>query len=80
MTASTKHNNPGGGESQTWQPPLLFDAKDVMRECRVNRHAALELMYRAGAIKLGRSVRVMPEDLRAYLASQKGKAKGVINS
>jgi len=43
--------------------PRLLDVKDVMATCHVGRDQAFALMARAGRLKLGRSVRVRPEDL-----------------
>lgn len=77
-----QHNNPGGDEAPsvalTWKQPLLFDARDVAKKCRCNRHRALELMHEAGAVRLGRSVRVRPADLDALLARM-AKGGGINN-
>lgn len=48
--------------------PPLFDADDVVRICKVGKNAAYEIMHRAGAIKLGRGLRLRPQDLENYLA------------
>jgi hypothetical protein len=75
MTASTKHNNRGGGESQTWHPPLLLSVKDVKRKCDCGKQRALELIHAAGMIRLGRRVYVRPSTLDEYLAGleQRGR-------
>ncbi len=47
--------------------PRLLTVKDVARLCQINRHAARQLVERAGRIPLGRSVRCRPEDLDRVL-------------
>jgi hypothetical protein len=46
----------------------LVDTKAVMWLASCGRHAARDLMYRAGAVKLGRSLRVRVEDLDRIIA------------
>jgi hypothetical protein len=48
---------------------LLLSAKEVAELCGLGRHAALELMHRAGAVVIGRRVRVRPADLDAYFVA-----------
>jgi hypothetical protein len=47
-------------------PPLLT-IKDVMRLLQVGERQAYEIAHAAGTVRLGRSLRVRPEDLSAYL-------------
>ena len=47
-------------------PPLLT-IKDVMHLLQVGERQAYEIAHAAGTVRLGRSLRVRPEDLRAYL-------------
>jgi hypothetical protein len=79
---ATKHGNKNRSTSSNgefvWQPPMLLDAKQVAASCGVDRHEALRLMHAAGAVILGRRVRVRPQDLDDYLS--RIRKKGVINS
>jgi hypothetical protein len=50
-------------------PPILLTHHDVMARCAVNRDKAFELMHSAGAIRLGRSLRVLERDLVTYLTT-----------
>jgi hypothetical protein len=45
--------------------------------CKVGKNAAYEIMHRAGAIKLGRGLRLRPQDLEAYLAGLAGGGSNV---
>ena len=47
-------------------PPLLT-IKDIMRLLQVGERQAYEIAHAAGTVRLGRSLRVRPEDLSAYL-------------
>lgn len=47
-------------------PPLLT-IKDIMRQLQVGERQAYEIAHAAGTVRLGRSLRVRPEDLSAYL-------------
>jgi Mn-dependent DtxR family transcriptional regulator len=47
-------------------PPLLT-IKDIMRLLQVGERQAYEIAHSAGTVRLGRSLRVRPEDLSAYL-------------
>jgi hypothetical protein len=47
--------------------PQYLNVQDVMRVVKVARSTAYELMYRLGAIKIGRSTRLMKAKLDTYL-------------
>jgi hypothetical protein len=47
-------------------PPLLT-IKDIMRLLQVGERQAYEIAHAAGTVRLGRSLRVRPKDLSAYL-------------
>lgn len=68
MAVQQRKDKPGSEDRTAWPTPLLLDAQDVARLCRVDRHQALLLMHAAGSVRLGRRVRVRPADLDAYLA------------
>jgi hypothetical protein len=48
--------------------PRLWAVKDVMSALRVHRDRAYQVMHQAGAVKLGRCLRVRPEDIDALLS------------
>jgi hypothetical protein len=54
-------------------PPLL-DIKDVRRIFGVSPDIAYQIMHSCGVIKLGRSLRVRPEDLESYIEQQRVSA------
>jgi hypothetical protein len=47
-------------------PPLLT-IRDIMRLLQVGERQAYEIAHAAGTVRLGRSLRVRPEDLSAHL-------------
>jgi hypothetical protein len=47
-------------------PPLLT-IRDIMRLLQVGERQAYEIAHAAGTVRLGRSLRVRPEDLSAFL-------------
>jgi hypothetical protein len=47
-------------------PPLLT-IKDIMHLLQVGERQAYEVAHAAGTVRLGRSLRVRPGDLSAYL-------------
>ncbi len=58
-------------------PPLLT-IKDIMRLLQVGERQAYEVAHAAGTVRLGRSLRVRPEDLSAYL--QRVAVRGLAES
>jgi hypothetical protein len=54
-------------ETVSFDVPALLQLEDVKRICGVGSNQAYLLMHGAGPIKLGRSIRVRPQDLSAYL-------------
>jgi hypothetical protein len=55
---------------------LLWTTTDVVRLCQVNKHAAVELIHAAGAIRIGRrSLRVRPADLEALLDRRRARGE-----
>ncbi len=53
----------------------LLTIRDVMLSCRIGRDAAFKVAREAGALKLGRSLRLRVEDLDAYLAKLKAEGQ-----
>jgi hypothetical protein len=47
--------------------PQLLTFRDVMRICQTHRDRAFQIMHMAGAIRLGRQLRVRRQDLDDYL-------------
>jgi hypothetical protein len=47
--------------------PALLTIKDIQRVCQCGQRQAYEIAHAAGTVRLGRSLRVRPEDLSAYL-------------
>lgn len=47
--------------------PELWTVDDVAHRLQVGLDRAYALMHQAGAIRLGRSLRVLPEDVRELL-------------
>jgi hypothetical protein len=47
--------------------PSLLTVADIMRVCQCGQRQAYEIAHAAGTVRLGRSLRVRPEDLSAYL-------------
>jgi hypothetical protein len=47
--------------------PSLLTIKDVQRICQCGQRQAYEIAHAAGTVRLGRSLRVRPEDLAVYL-------------
>jgi hypothetical protein len=47
--------------------PRLLTVADIMRLLQIGERQAYALSHAAGVVKLGRSLRVRPEDLDAYL-------------
>ena len=47
--------------------PALLDIEDIKRIAKVGTNQAYSIAHGAGPIKLGRSLRVRPQDLAAYL-------------
>jgi hypothetical protein len=47
--------------------PALLDIDDIKRLAKVETNQAYAIAHGAGPIKLGRSLRVRPQDLAAYL-------------
>jgi hypothetical protein len=54
-------------ETVSFDVPALLQLEDVKRICGVGSNQAYVLMHAAGPIKFGRSIRVRPQDLAAYL-------------
>ncbi len=47
--------------------PRLLTVADIMRICQCGQRQAYALAHEAGTVRLGRSLRVRPDDLAAYL-------------
>jgi hypothetical protein len=47
--------------------PTLLTITDIRRALQVGERQAYEIAHAAGTVRLGRSLRVRPEDLTAYL-------------
>jgi hypothetical protein len=47
--------------------PTLLTVTDIKRVLQVGERQAYEIAHAAGTVRLGRSLRVRPEDLTAYL-------------
>jgi len=47
--------------------PALLTVADIQRICRCGERQAYEIAHAAGTVRLGRSLRVRPEDLATYL-------------
>jgi hypothetical protein len=47
--------------------PCLLTIKDIRRMLQVGERQAYEVAHAAGTVRLGRSLRVRPVDLSAYL-------------
>jgi hypothetical protein len=48
-------------------PPKLLTVEDIQRMCQCSEARAYQLAHEAGTVRLGRSLRVRPEDLDAHL-------------